>query len=240
MATRASIQRAFSESLQPSGGVALRGGTVRRSVSSPTRAQADATITSRIDWGGLGRGILDWAGGVADDYVRDRLADPGRRGEQEAACAGLGLILDPVTNRCVGGDTNFSNGSGQASPCPAPMILDQSGICVHPGSPGDMSTGLQAVQGRFGPAYTPAIVGEIRGRPVRKCLAGMVLGRDNLCYERKTLDADERKWRKRSKPVVSAYDAKMMRKYGRGGAKAKAAAKHAETAGYKCELRKGK
>lgn len=46
-----------------------------------------------------------------------------------------------------------------------------------------------------------------------------------------------RKWKPRAKAKLSAHDARMMRKYGKGGAKAKAIKTLAQEAGYSCKTR---
>lgn len=92
--------------------------------------------------------------------------------------------------------------------CTPPLVMDQSGICVAPGSPGDMSTNGQAqppgqvVQGKWGPAEMP----KVSSRTVRKCRKGFVLGDDNLCYSKKEMprNARNRKWRPGMRPIVTA------------------------------------
>jgi len=110
-------------------------------------------------------------------------------------------ILDPLGPGLNGADPLCGPG----------FVLDQSGICVAIGSPGDISTGIsggegQAVNGRFGAALTPTITQEI----VRRCLPGQLLGKDNLCYEK--LDQDEKKYRTPPKPLATSAEVKTLQK----------------------------
>jgi len=73
-----------------------------------------------------------------------------------------------------------------------------------------------AVVGAFNlPAMVPQVVGLIadhhgQANPIRRCLAGMVLGKDDLCYA--GLPNKWRKWPKAARPPVSASDAKAIRR----------------------------
>ena len=74
----------------------------------------------------------------------------------------------------------------------------------------------EAVVGAFGmAALQPAIVGSITDKDgnvnaIRRCPAGTVLGRDNLCYNK--LPANWRKWPKAARAPVTAADAKCIRR----------------------------
>lgn len=90
-----------------------------------------------------------------------------------------------------------------------------------PAQPGQtLARGGQAVVGAFGmPAMEPDIVGVVEDRngvrqPIRRCMAGMVLGKDDLCYPKQVLGR-RGKWRKHPAPAkapVTAEDAKAIRK----------------------------
>lgn len=71
--------------------------------------------------------------------------------------------------------------------------------------------GFQAVEGAFG---MPAMVPEEQMRVTLVCPRGMVLGDDNLCYPKAVLPRRSkfRKWRGEARPVVSAADAKAIRR----------------------------
>lgn len=87
-------------------------------------------------------------------------------------------------------------------------------------------TGLQgqgygnAVMGAFGiPALEPAVVGAVSGkdgtaRPIHRCPPGAVLGKDDLCYMKGSIPRQFRKWKPAPKPVLSAADAKSIRRIG--------------------------
>jgi len=119
-----------------------------------------------------------------------------------------------------GGSGNGGGSGGQplapSGPCPQGTIR-VGNRCVAPGDafpggdPFTFPAGEQAVQGAFGlPALTPTQI----QRTVRECPAGMVLGKDNLCYPKQVLSRRSRfrKWKGDVKPPVSASDAKAVRR----------------------------
>lgn len=144
------------------------------------------------------------------------------------------FTLPPIT---------FGRDTGRAVPnlggaCDPGFVRDQTGICVFQGSPADISTGPsgpgftgssgQAVMGAFGiPAMLPIIVGNIGGAPIRRCMAGAVLGKDDLCYMKGSIPRQFRKWRPAAKPPMSAADAKALRRIGTLQNKVKGLAKSA-------------
>jgi len=108
--------------------------------------------------------------------------------------------------------------------CP-PGFINVKGRCEQQGLRGSIErflpggqTGLlvdeagQAVMGAFGvPAEVPMQVGTISRRdgtvgPVLRCRRGMVLGIDELCYVKSTIDKKNRKWVPARKPPISAAD----------------------------------
>lgn len=85
-----------------------------------------------------------------------------------------------------------------------------------------------AVIGAFGiPALQPAVVGQINGRPIRKCPLGAVLGKDDLCYQKGSIPKQFRKWRPAPRPPMTAADAKALRRIGTLQKKVKGLAKSA-------------
>lgn len=89
--------------------------------------------------------------------------------------------------------------------------------CVCPGDvfpggePATQDPGGVAVQGSFD---LPAIRPTVERRVHRTCPAGMVLGRDDLCYPKQVLSRRNRfrKWRQPPRPKISAADWKAIRK----------------------------
>lgn len=128
-----------------------------------------------------------------------------------AATAGLSLL---------GGPRGSATGPGT---CKSPTIWDPGrGICVSPGSPADVAmvdvTDAPGVGvGAFGiPSIEATVVGEIRGRPIRRCLwqgrdVGLVLGKDDRCYPRTAIPRKLRKWPRAPRPPVTAGDARAIR-----------------------------
>lgn len=154
----------------------------------------------------------------------------------ELIAAGLDYLVKPGGGGSPGGTNLVAN-------CPDGTIPGPAGTCLDLFPGGSMSgagmvvTEGEAVIGAFNlPARVPAIVGELaNGTPIRRCPRRHVLGLDNLCYVKGTITRQFRKWVPTAKAPVTAYDAKMMRRYGAGGSKAKAAKKLAQEAGYSCK-----
>lgn len=79
-----------------------------------------------------------------------------------------------------------------------------AGVCVDPSAafPGGdplFSLGPDAVMGRFGSAY----VGNSRLINRTTCLPGDLVGRDGLCYNRKSLTNKERMWPRGRQPLLT-------------------------------------
>ena len=162
--------------------------------------------------GGLGDFGRELLGGVGDAIrggIQDRIAgffNPGGgSGSGALSAEGMGgsgcptgYTWNPTIGECieVGG-----NGS--------------TGVSIAPGS----GYGA-AVMGSFGiPALQPAQVGEVRNSrggisPILRCPPGAVLGKDNLCYMKGSIPRQYRKWKPKPKPVMSAADAKALRRIG--------------------------
>jgi len=106
---------------------------------------------------------------------------------EEAPCPGIGSIRGPG-GVCIN--------LGDLGPGGAPAITQQTGtdLVVTPGQG-------EPVIGAFGvSAMTPFIVGQVMDhhgvmRPIRRCLAGAVLGMDDLCYP-SNMRGLQRKWKR--------------------------------------------
>jgi len=100
--------------------------------------------------------------------------------------------------------------SGGGGGCLPPLVSDLTGGCFAPGSPSaDFGTGGgAAVMGRFGAAMAPM------GRSILTldCLPGMVLGKDDLCYNRRDISNKERKWPRGTKPLGTPGEMAALRK----------------------------
>jgi len=182
--------------------------------------------------GGNGGGFWDTLVGIGSDWARKEL--------------GLG-----------GGGTSGSTPAEGSGPCPQgyqfnarTLQCEEIGLggaierTLPGGQTGTMADAYgQATVGAFGiPALVPAQRGTtVRSdgttHPILKCPPGAVLGKDNLCYMKGSIPRQFRKWKPAAKPVVSAHDAKMMRKYGPGGSKQNRVKKLAQTAGFSCRKR---
>jgi len=113
--------------------------------------------------------------------------------------------------------TPFLNPLINPGACSPPLVQDQAGGCVFPGSPGDISTNGAvsgvAVMGRYGAAESPATRTAVR----RKCPRGTVLGKDNLCYD--GLRRGERKWPPGRKPLLTGGDLNAISKASRAASR---------------------
>lgn len=214
---------------------------------------------ARKEWLGskIGPAIKDTALKIAGgDNPGDALKDLGRNTVTSyftPQIAPAGGNPCGIGNRLTSGgncvrDVSFSPSTGgSSSNCP-PGQRKVLGVCVNlpfsgapgagvgtVGTPAHTAYG-EAVMGAFGiPALVPAQVGEINGAPIRRCPPGAVLGKDDLCYMKGSIPRQYRKWAPAAKPPVSAYDAKMMRKYGPGGSKQKRIKGLATDAGFSCK-----
>jgi hypothetical protein len=145
--------------------------------------------------------------------------------------AGLGYLLGgagsggggsepPSGNGSTAG--NLGPGSGGAAGCPAgqtgfpPLCFD-----ITPGGAtqggGVVVTQGEAVMGQFGAALQPMV----RSQTVARCLRGMVLGVDGLCYNKRDLRKDERKWVPGRKPLLTGGDLNAISRAARAASRVK-------------------
>lgn len=140
------------------------------------------------------------------------------------ALGGGGGIRDAIVGGLAGGFRDSGGGSeppsGQptvpgnfaptgAGPCPDGTFKNPFGnncIDLIPGGAtqggGMVVSGGDPVLGRYGVAMVPQAMERIR----RRCPRGMVLGMDNLCYNKRDLRKDERKWNPGRKPLLTGGD----------------------------------
>lgn len=144
---------------------------------------------------------------------------------RSAAARGEQALLDLIAGGNTGQDTT-AKGDG----CPSGYI-EVDGDCLRSGMQGTAERTLpggatgtlddragDAVIGAFGqPALTPRVVGQRERKDgsmstILDCIVpGMVLGKDNLCYEKSCIPKKFRKWPPARKPPVTAADAKAIR-----------------------------
>ena len=89
-------------------------------------------------------------------------------------------------------------GSGTFAPTVMASTFDPSDF-GHGTAPEDFG---EAVMGRFGAALVPASV----ATTTLRCPRGAVLGIDNLCYNKRDLHKDQRKWVPGRKPLLTGGD----------------------------------
>jgi hypothetical protein len=107
------------------------------------------------------------------------------------------------------------------------------GRCVNPmaalpgGAPFISDPYGSAVKGQFGVALTPSMQPQTR----LSCPRGMVLGMDDLCYNKRDLRKDERKWVPPRKPLMTGGDLNAIAKAARAAARVKVQQKRLEKLG---------
>jgi len=156
---------------------------------------------------------------VASPTIFPEVAEIFHTGPVGQAACGL-LPPGPIQDACLGLTTG---GPGRTDPttsfapeCPRGTIqvgsrcVDLSALPPG-GDPAVFTAGGVVVQGGFGlPAQTPLIQERIR----RKCMRGMVLGVDDLCYPKAVLGARSsfRKWKRPIKPPITRRDTVAIRR----------------------------
>jgi len=122
-------------------------------------------------------------------------------------------FLNPVTGGCSLGLAAV-NGTDitRSGPCDDPsLVRDADGVCRFPGSPSGVPG--EARKGRFGAGVEPMFV----GTTVRRCPAGMVLGKGDdfsapLCYEKGAISNKERLWPVGTRPLLTGGEMAAIRK----------------------------
>lgn len=112
--------------------------------------------------------------------------------------------------RFTGSNAGQGLGGGTTTIVPLPNI-DRAVI-----SPAERSLMATAVMGQWGAALVPEQVGTVRRGDgsvgaLLRCIRGMVLGTDDLCYN-KPLANGKRKWPRPTAPFLSGGDVKCIRK----------------------------
>lgn len=157
-------------------------------------------------------------------------------------CRTAGDIADSIVS---GGGGGGGGGGFAPTECTGGTVYNEAlDMCVFPGSPG-AGGGGQPIKNGKGVAGMPGAVmattvGEIQNRPIRRCPPKFVLADPNMfgegvCFHKATIPNKLRKWPKAPRPPVSAFDAKMMRRYGPGGSKQKKIKTLAGNAGLSCK-----
>jgi len=135
----------------------------------------------------------------------------------------------PIKAACEAAGGLFGNGTGSAPNggftnqpvCIWPARIDPiSGECkLFLGEQEGADPGRPVVGGFGLPAMVPQVVGSITKRdgttgPILRCMRGMVLGIDSLCYPKAVMPRRSkfRKWRGAARPAVSAGDVKAIRR----------------------------
>jgi len=115
-------------------------------------------------------------------------------------------------------------------PCGFLQVFDPSlGRCVaglgsQPGRDRPMG---EAVMGRYGAGLTP----DLEVRQMSRCLPGMVLGNDGICYNRGQVPNRSRMWPKGRRPLLTGGDMNAITKAARAARRVKATTKKLQMLG---------
>ena len=142
----------------------------------------------------------------------------------------IGEALGTIAEGLIGGRRGTGTGSkpGEApstqgsgltggGTCPTGTIRGPLGTCIDL-VPGGSTSGHGVLvpqvpagaAGGFG--FLGAVAPGVHAQPRFTCPTGFVLGIDNMCYHKKVLPRQFRKWKPAPRPVLSAADAKTIRR----------------------------
>jgi len=138
-------------------------------------------------------------------------------GRLTAAGVAAGAICDDTLTL----DPSTLNG------CPEGTVTTESG-CVSPVSPRGQREGLStAVLGQYGAGVLPTRFDVM----TFDCPRGMVLGTDEICYNRKDISNKERKWPRGTRPLGTAGEMAALRKAAAFGRRMEGAVKRMQKIG---------
>jgi hypothetical protein len=141
---------------------------------------------------------------------------------QQVSIAGIIGGVKTVAGWITGAGTPGPISTMTPQTCPTGYVL-RNGVCervgvvgavqriLPGGQTGTVPSGAQigqAVMGQYGPALVPTEL----ARSTSKCITGMVLGKDGLCYNKRDITNKERLWPRGTRPLLSGGDRKTLRK----------------------------
>lgn len=156
--------------------------------------------------GGIPADICALGIDIAVAYINEQGgADQVQQRQEASTDCGTGFVLDGQ-GRCV--PITTSNGGG--------MNGDLTPDTFTPAEAGNL------VRGRYGIGQAPRVAGRLNNRSgqpyqVLRCPPGMLLGKDNVCYE--SLRNHERKWPKGRKPLLTGGEMNAITKAARAAAR---------------------
>jgi len=120
------------------------------------------------------------------------------------ACEALTKLPDYFGQGDPTGGKGANLDPGMSTGCQPGFHRDANGVCLSNVSPAGAQ---QAVMGRYGAALTPIMTQVL----TRSCLPGMIVGKDGLCYNKRDLRRDERKWDPGTKPFLTGGQVKALK-----------------------------
>lgn len=187
----------------------LTGGVIGdRQIPTLTMGGMPGPVTSSFDL----CGAVGAVGGAGCNLIKSPSA--------RALCmAGVGAIsggLTKSTPRAGNIDPSGGSGSGSFLPATCPKGTVRVGdTCVSPGDAfpgGDPFTFGAGGVGTMGAMGMPAVTPAQRQQVTLRCPKRYVLAVDDLCYPKGFIPRSLRKWAPDPKPMVSAMDAKIVRR----------------------------
>jgi len=216
----------------------------------PAGPVMDAQL-QRVNWGTIGGvaggvlgGLIGGPGGAAvGSQLGGALGSAITGGGQGSSSGGTGMSIAcgngmvPSNGQCVPSQNPFGAGSALMGSCP-PGYVRLGTACVKPtaalpgGQPFTVQSNAQGIApqvGLYGVGFAPAQVGQINGHPLLRCgIRGTVLGRDNLCYNKRDLRRSDRKWTPAARPLLTGGELNILKRVDGLRKRLKGAAKHAD------------
>lgn len=201
--------------------------------SWPVARPGGLAATSRLDLGGIGGDVVREGIDIGLDWLRQRITGGGS-GPTDVVPGTGGVVPgtplvpgQPAQGSCPPGTFRFP-----------PLI----GPCVDV-VPGGTTQGAgvvlsygEAVMGRYGAGLVPAM----RSMTVNRCPPGAVLGKDNICYNRRDIRRDERKWAPGRRPLLTGGDLNAISRAARAAGKMKTQQKRLQKLGLLAKPKSGR
>jgi hypothetical protein len=187
--------------------------------SLPTYTNQTLSNSLGFDWGGVAGDLA----GIGIDWLKGKLSDagtvvPGTGGVVPGTTTTTPLVPTQPSASCPPGTFRFPPFVG---PC----------VDLVPGG-GTSGAGMvlqygEAVMGRYGAGLVPAM----RSVTVKRCPPGAVLGKDEICYNRRDLRRDDRKWVPGRRPLLTGGDLNAISRAARAAGKMKTQQKRLQKLG---------
>jgi len=153
---------------------------------------------------GAATGFVKGGGGGAPQLQTQSFARPSARNARHCDAVGRLTAAGIAAGATCGGALTLPGH------CEPGFVMGPDGFCVFGSSPVGVSLGFQseAVMGQYGAGMNPVR----RDIMTLDCLPGMVLGKDEICYNRRDISNKERKWPRGTRPLGTPGEMAALRK----------------------------